>query len=217
MRIQPTTGPDSLQPGSYPSDALPAASSTPGYGSGMQALFVQAPEAVLAERRRLELDGRDEMWDGVLHVVPPASTAHQELGGELFVVLRTLARRAGLRSFYETGLFSGEDDYRIPDQLYCTDDVVQPYGVTGAALVVEIRSPGDETYAKLDFYAGTGVREVLVVHPGQTRVEVFRLVDTRLLPVTADEAGAVRLETLGVRFVPGPPLQLRWDGGSAEL
>ena len=178
---------------------------------------MQAPEAVLAERRRLGLDGRDEMWDGVLHVVPPASTAHQELGGELFVVLRALARRAGLRSFYETGLFRTADDYRIPDQLYCPSGAVRPHGVNGAELVVEIRSPGDETYAKLDFYAATGVREVLVVHPDAARVELFRLVEHRLLPVTADQAGAVRLDTLGVRFVPGPPLCLTWDGGSTEL
>lgn len=180
-------------------------------------MFVQAPEAVLAERRRLGLDGRDEMWDRVLHVVPPASTARQEVGGELFVVLRALAHPAGLRSFHETGLFRTDDDYRIPDQLYCRGDAVRPHGATGAELVVEIRSPGDETYAKLDFYAATGVREVLVVHPGEVRVELFRLVDGRLLPVTADEAGAVRLGTLGARFVPGPPLVVTWDGGSAEL
>lgn len=43
----------------------------------MRALLLEAPESVLAERRRLGLDGHDETWDGVLHVVPPASGDHQ--------------------------------------------------------------------------------------------------------------------------------------------
>lgn len=32
---------------------------------------MEVPEAMLAERRRLGLDRRDEMWNRVLHMVPP--------------------------------------------------------------------------------------------------------------------------------------------------
>lgn len=183
----------------------------------MQALFVEAPEAVLAERRRLGIDGRDEMWDGVLHVVPPPGTAHRELAGGLYAALRPVAAAHGLRAYFETGLFRGGDDYRVPDQLYCRPEDTSDRGAEAAALVVEIRSPGDETYRKLAFYAATGVREVLVVHPDGPGVELFRLAGDQLLPVTADGDGAVRVDTLGVRFLPGPPLRLTWDGGAAEL
>lgn len=183
----------------------------------MQALFVEAPEAVLAERRRLGIDGRDEMWDGVLHVVPPAGTAHQGLAGALYAALRPLAVERGLRAFFETGLFRTAEDYRVPDQLYCRADATSDRGAEAAELVVEIRSPGDETYRKLPFYAAVGVGEVLVVHPDGPRVELFRLVGGELLPVTADGDGAVRADTLGVRFLPGTGLRLTWDGGTAEL
>lgn len=183
----------------------------------MQALFVQAPEAVLAERRRLGLDGRDEMWDGVLHVVPPAGGRHQRLGSRLLLLLTPRADAAGLVMSYETGLFRADDDYRVPDLLVCSAQAASERGAEGAELVVEIRSPGDETYAKLPFYAAVGVREVLVVHPDTAGVELFRLVDERLLPVTADGAGAVRSDVLAVRFAPGRPVHLTWDGGSADL
>ena len=44
-----------------------------------------------------------------------------------------------------------------------------------AAVVVEIVSPGDETYDKLPFYAAHGVDEVLVADPARRRVQVLVL------------------------------------------
>lgn len=38
-----------------------------------------------------------------------------------------------------------------------------------AALVLEIVSPGDETWEKLDFYAADGVEELLIVDPQEKR------------------------------------------------
>ncbi|MGH3698985.1 MAG: hypothetical protein ACRDRU_29160 [Pseudonocardiaceae bacterium] len=70
----------------------------------MRAVLLEVPEAMLAERYRLGLDGRDEVWNGVLHIVPPPGGPHQEAGGELFLVLGPLAKRQGLRPHYETGL-----------------------------------------------------------------------------------------------------------------
>jgi hypothetical protein len=48
----------------------------------MRVVMLEAPQevqAMLAERRKLGLDGRDEMRDGVLHMVPPAGGPHQRL------------------------------------------------------------------------------------------------------------------------------------------
>lgn len=179
--------------------------------------MLEAPQAMLDERRRLGLDRRDEMWDGVLHVVPPAGGPHQRLSTELMLVLGQLAKRRGLVPHVEAGLFRTAENYRVPDQLYCRPDDLSDRGAEGAELVVEIRSAGDETYDKLDFYAAAEVRELLVVHPGDRRAEVFRAVGGRLLPVQAT-GGTLGLETLGVELRTGAGvLHLSWDEGSTEI
>lgn len=184
----------------------------------MRAVLLEAPQAMLDERRRLGLDRRDEMWDGVLHVVPPAGGPHQRFGTDLLVVLGPLGRRRGLLPSYETGLFAAADDYRVPDQLYCRPEQSSDRGAEGAELVIEVRSPGDESYAKLDFYARLGVREVIVTHPGDRRVELFRLVDARLLPCVANHEGSLGSEVLGVTFcTAGGRLLITWEDGSAEV
>lgn len=82
---------------------------------------------------------------------------------------------------------------------------------------MELRSPGDETCAELDSCAAVGVRELLVAHPADPRVGLFRAVDGRLPPVSADVEGALACDVLGVRFATADGvLALRWDGGSAD-
>lgn len=180
--------------------------------------MLDAPEAMLAERRRLGLDVFDEMWDGVLHMVPPPGGPHQNFGAELLMVLGPLAKRRGLQPHYEAGLFRSAKDYRVPDQLYCRPEHRSARGAEGAEFVVEIRSPGDETYDKLDFYAERGVRELLIAHPTERRVELLRAVNTHLLLVTSDATGAVRSEVLQAGFATvGTVLRISWDHGSADL
>jgi Uma2 family endonuclease len=184
----------------------------------MRAVLLEVPEAMLAERRRLELDERDEVWNGVLHMVPPAGGPHQRLGSELLQVLAPLSKRRGLVASYETGLFRTADDYRVPDQLYCRPEHESERGAEGAELVVEIRSKGDETYEKIDFYAGLGVREMLIVHPDGRWVELLRAVGVRLLPVSGDAEGGVRSDVLGAQFatVEGR-LRITWEDGVADV
>ena len=56
------------------------------------------------------------------------------------------------------------------------------------------------------------------MHSADRTVELFRLVDTRLLPVSADAEGGLRSDVLDVRCVTrDDTLQLSWDGGSATL
>lgn len=184
----------------------------------MRAVLLEVPQAMLTERRRLGLDGRDEVWNGVLHMVPPAGGPHQRLGAELLQVLAPLGKHHGLVASYETGLFRASDDYRVSDQLYCRPEHESERGAEGAELVVEIRSEGDETYDKIGFYAGLGVREMLIVHPQGHWVELLRAVGAKLLPVTADTEGTVRSDVLGAQFttVEGR-LRITWEDGSAEV
>jgi Uma2 family endonuclease len=52
-----------------------------------------------------------------------------------------------------------------------------------AALVVEVVSPGDETYDKLHFHARHKVDGVLIVDPAKQTVEWLALADDQYAPV----------------------------------
>lgn len=184
----------------------------------MKVVWLDAPQEMLDERRRLGLDGRDEMWDGVVHVVPPPGDDHQELNLELMFVLGPLAKARGLAPRIETGLFRGANDYRVPDQFFRRADQRSARGAEGAELVVEIRSPRDETYEKIGYYAAVGVREMLILHPGDRRVELLRAVGGSLVPVQPKSDGSVESEVLGItlRTVAGK-LRITWPEGSADI
>ena len=66
--------------------------------------MLEAPLELLDERRRLGHDQFDEVWEGVLHMVPPPSGLHQQIGTELLVALHPLVAARGLTITYETGL-----------------------------------------------------------------------------------------------------------------
>jgi hypothetical protein len=84
---------------------------------------------------------------------------------------------------------------------------------------VEIRSPDDETYEKLPFYAKLGVPELLVVHPESKLVELYALDSTAYRRVQGDTTGAVHVRALDVRLTTTtePALRIEWDGGSQEI
>ena len=136
-------------------------------------------------------------------------------------MIKSLAEARGLLALYETGVFrvGVERDYRVPDQTYARPEQLSRRGIEGGApLVVEIRSPNDETYAKLDWYAAQGVGEVLVVEPDSRAVELFALRGNRFVLVQASAEGIV-IDAVGAiaLTVAGPRLRLSWDGGTAEV
>lgn len=188
----------------------------------MRAVLVDAPPELLEERRRKGLDVRDEMWEGVVHLVPPSGSSHQRIGGELYVVLHPLAKALGLVALYESGVFRpGTDkDYRVPDQVYARPEHVSERGVEGAAvLVVELRSPRDETYDKFGFYAAVGVEQVLVVDPATRVAELFVNRGASLLAVQPNADGELRLDPFDVvlRTLDGPRLRVRWAAGETAI
>jgi Uma2 family endonuclease len=172
-------------------------------------------ESFLDLRRRQGMDKFDEMWEGEWHFVNPPKSWHALLNGDMLVILRPHADRAGLRSTGDAlGVFAAENDWRVPDQAYLRPEQIVEEGVTGAELVVEFRSPGDESYEKLPFYAARGITEAMIIHRDR-RFDLYRL----------DGAGAYqpvedgRSTVLGVTFttVEGPKLRIDWEGGFAEV
>ena len=130
---------------------------------------------VLERRRRIGADRFDEVWRGVLHMVPGPGDVHALIEWQLPRLLGAPADRTSL-------LLSGQfnlgdaDDYRVPDGGLHRHPGWGTYAAT-AALVIEIVSPDDETWQKLDFYAAHGVEEILVVDPQKRSIDWLTLED----------------------------------------
>src|ERR1022692_1436078 len=139
-------------------------------------------ESLLERRRRLGLDGCDEIWDGVLHVNPSPHGRHHRIQQQLAELLGPLALAAGLIPAMGDFNIGDEDNYRIPDgglHRPGPDELFYPT----VALAVEIVSPGDETWKNLPFYAAREVDEVLIVDPLECVVHWLGLRDGEYEPI----------------------------------
>jgi Uma2 family endonuclease len=157
-----------------------------------------------AEREASGLDRYDEVWEGVYMMAPLANTEHTELQFELAAAIKSALGRTPARISAGANVSDREDgwehNYRIPDVV-----VVFPGGAAhdcdthwcgGPDFCAEIASPGDRSRDKIEFYAGIGVRELLLVNRGQWGLELYRLVNGRLEPAgRSDVATSATIES----------------------
>ena len=115
---------------------------------------------LIAERHRLGRDGYDEVWNGVYHVAAMARFGHGQVQMQLGVVLAELAPE-GLVVAGPVNIGLDDNDFRVPGAV-AVRDPVDVVWVPTAAMVVEVRSSGDDTYLKFEFYHARGVEEILV-------------------------------------------------------
>lgn len=128
--------------------------------------------SVFLERRRaLGQDRFDEVWEGVYHVAPAPNAWHGYAVLAVADVLSAATRAAGLIATSPFNL-GDADDYRVPDLGYHRDFPTATF-VSTAAIVVEVVSPDDQTFAKLPFYLAHDVDEVLVVDAGTRAARWF--------------------------------------------
>ena len=157
-------------------------------------------EAWLRQRSAAGLDRFDEVWDGVLHVVPPPSGDHQWVEAALIHAFFERALERGCRATAETGVFDphqGERNFRVPDLAVYRLADLSTRGVEGRAeLVVEIRSPRDETYLKFPFYAQHQVQQILVIHPDVRTAELHDLDGDGYRRIEPDAQGVVTIRCL---------------------
>ena len=153
-------------------------------------------EALLERRRQAGVDRLDEVWQGVRHMVPGPSFEHARISQQLAVLLDGPARAAGLRpTMSEFNLGESEHDFRVPDGGLHRPGASGVWQAT-AALVVEILSPGDESWQKLPFYAAHDVDEILIVDPTERTVTWLGLRDGEYHPLQQSaliELGPVQL------------------------
>lgn len=186
----------------------------------MVRVMARIPEVMLAERHRLGLDRRDEVWEGVYHMVPPAGYWHQRLGTELVLLLGPLVRENGLEVAYEVGVIAPGvadwSDFKVPDLVVARPEYRSERGVEGRAeLVVEIRSPGDETFEKVGWYGRVGVQELLVIDRDTKQVRQWLLGGSVLVETEPDGEGWFSCRALPVRLRSSPDAAL--EGGTLEV
>ena len=125
-----------------------------------------------------------EVWEGMTVVPPLPNNEHARLTLSLCQAFAAVIDWTAGDQALPGGNVSDRDDgwahnYRNPDVLVAfaggraVDNDTHWTG--GPDLVVEIISPGEDPQAKFDFYAGIGVREVMIVDRHPWAVELYRL------------------------------------------
>lgn len=148
-----------------------------------------AEQEILADRRAKGLDRYDEVWDGVYVMSPLANNEHQKLALRLAIVMDLVVdQELDGTSFCGCNVSDQEHDwkhnYRCPDvAVFLADTSAKDRGAHwegGPDFAIEITSPGDKTWDKLDFYAKVGTRELLIVERNPWELILLRLQNGKL-------------------------------------
>jgi len=172
----------------------------------MRVVMAVAIPELLRFRERTGADRFDEMWEGVLHMTPSPSFRHQSHASRILsFFVETWCSRSGGAAVMQISVSTQDrwdQDYRIPDV-----SVMLPLRVPqGEAMFVrpnvvfEIRSPGDETYEKLPFYAAVGVEAIVIVERDTKAAQVFALSGQDFVLVPPGVDGWTLIEPVGVEL-----------------
>ena len=137
-------------------------------------------------------DRWDEVWEGVLVVPPSPNTEHFRIVSRVNSAFSSVidwdaGDQAAPGGNVSDRVVDWTKNYRIPDALVCLAGTAAVDHIThwvgGPDLIVEIISPGEDPLAKLEFYAGVGSRELLVIDRDPWRLELYQLTNGVLEPV----------------------------------
>lgn len=188
----------------------------------MKAVIASVPEHILKWRRRTGADRHDEMWEGVLHMAPVPNREHQDLESCIeFWFRQHWTKPTGGRVYHQINVAepgTWPDNYRVPDLVVLTPARFHvdcnEYFDGGPDVVVEIRSPDDESYEKFDFYAKVGVQEVWVIDRDTRSPEIYALVGCEYQRREANAEGWLTSDASGVelRSTANEKLEIRLAG-----
>jgi Uma2 family endonuclease len=151
-------------------------------------------DEIIHRRQALGQDRLDEVWEGDYHMAPAPHQWHGYVVNRLIIALEPLLHRAGLVSTDAFNL-GAPDDFRVPD-IGLHRALVDSAFVPTAALVVEVVSPGDESWEKFDFFAAHAVDEVLIADPHRRELALFVLDDREYRRVEASRLLGIDAATL---------------------
>ncbi|MBW3539764.1 MAG: Uma2 family endonuclease [Planctomycetes bacterium] len=139
---------------------------------------------LIEQRRAAGHDRYDEVWEGTYVIMPLPTDEHQHVTTALATIFQTVLGwigaalvRAGVN--VSDRLEGWKENYRCPDvavflkETRAINDGTHWLG--GPDFGVEIRSPDNRTYEKLEFYAKVLTRELLVVGRDPWTLELYRL------------------------------------------
>jgi Uma2 family endonuclease len=144
----------------------------------------------------------------------PAAGAHrcqQELESYLETYLRIhWARPLGAKAFHQINLATiggWPNNYRIPDLLLLKPERFaidrNEYFEGAPNVVVEIHSPGDETYEKFPSYAELEVPKVWVIHRDTREPEIYTLRRRKYRKERSAASGWLRSRETGIELQEG--------------
>jgi Uma2 family endonuclease len=166
---------------------------------------------IACQRRQSGADRWDEMWDGVLHMPPMPNRFHQDLEGALETYLRQMwAPVSQWKVYHQINVAAPgcwPNDYRIPDLVMLSPERSaidrNEYFEGGPDVVVEIRSPEDETFEKFGFYAELNVLEVWVIDRDTRVPEIHLLHRKRYRKQKTASKGWMRSPATGIELAAG--------------
>lgn len=188
----------------------------------MSAVLVTDPDLAAetrAKRSTSDGDKWNEVWDGVLVMPTLPNDEHQDIQNSLQFVLTEIYGRAGLGKVRGGVNVTDRhpdwmENFRGPDVvLYLPGNPATNYGthwLGGPDFLVEIISPGDLAWDKLDFYAKVNTREVLFVDRDPWQLELYQLRAGKLQPAGRSDLAnpavlASGLLPLTFQLQPGTP------------
>ena len=199
----------------------------------MKAVIQEMPAHWLAERQRSGAERFDEMWEGVLHVFPTPTCRHQTALLDLTSFLDEIyGRTFGGFVCWRLNVVRPQDEadwqnnYRIPDLVLLDPDRLDfnkhDYVCGPPSVCVEIRSPFDACYEKLEFYADLGVPEVWIIERDTMEPEIFLLNEGSYRAIDPDGSGWLVSGITGLQMKATPDHKLairlnRDDATRAEI
>ncbi len=175
----------------------------------MRVVMPEVRPEMLDWRRRTGADRWDEMWEGELHMPPMPSIGHQDFVMSLGAWLKAHwgRRQQGNKVHLAINVASPgawPNDYRIPDLVLVTaasrGSDRGEYYEGPPTVVIEIRTPGDESYEKLPFYAKLGVPEVWIIDRDTKSPEVYVLNVDHYEKQPANQQGWILSVATGVQL-----------------
>jgi Uma2 family endonuclease len=196
-------------------------------------LIILDPEdkkQIIRRRQRLGIDTFDEVWNGVYVMSPIADNEHQKLAFDLARAIdEARCGDESMRVYPAVNISDREEkwkkNYRCPDAaVFLEGNPAQDRGTHwfgGPDFAVEVLSPRDRSRKKLAFYAGVGVRELLLIDRKPWALELYRphgksmaLVGKSTLEASENLVSDVLRMTF--RLLPGKPrprIELTRTGG----